>query len=166
MAADKKTKPAPAKAKKVSKPKKVVITLQRERFDGKGGVIGSLSHNGKFLAYTLELEWQDNQRRKSCIPAGEYKLKFRNYGGYYERYKRRFDDHLEGMIEVQDVPNRSAILLHIGNRPKDTAGCILVGQDADTKNSIIYKSKLAYICDVYPYIRDLMRKGDVYLKVS
>jgi hypothetical protein len=29
---------------------------------------------------------------------------------------------------VQDVPARSYILVHIGNFPKDTKGCILVGQ--------------------------------------
>ena len=115
-------KSVPKVVKKVSKPKKVVVNIQRDRYDGKGGVIGTMSFNDKFVCYTLELEWLDNLRRKSCIPKGEYKIKFRDYGGYHERYKRRFKDHNEGMIEIADVKGRSAILIHCGNTVKDTLG--------------------------------------------
>jgi hypothetical protein len=157
---------APKQTKKISKPKKVVIDLQRERADGKHGIVGMLSHKGKHLAYTLELEWNDNAPRRSCIPAGEYEIKFKPWGGYYERYRRRFNDHGDGMLEITGVGGRSHILIHCGNRPKDTAGCVLVGTKADSNKSILYQSSLAYDASVYPYLRDLLRKGKVYIKIS
>jgi len=160
-------KNVPKVVKKVSKPKKVVVNIQRDRYDGKGGVIGTMSFNDKFVCYTLELEWLDNLRRKSCIPKGEYKIKFRDYGGYHERYKRRFKDHNEGMIEIADVKGRSAILIHCGNTVKDTLGCVLVGKEVDSRKSIVYKSKKSYEENVYPLLSKLLKKHkEVYLKIS
>ena len=164
--AELKKKPVP-KAKKVAKPKKVVVNLKRDRYDGKGGVIGTLSYKDKFVAYTLELEWDNNKRRRSCIPKGEYLLKFKDYGGYYERYKRKFDDHDAGMIEITGVDGRSDILIHIGNTVADTLGCVLVGQNVDSRKSIVYDSRRSYSLDVYPLLAKLLKENkEVYLKIS
>ena len=161
-----KGKLAPKKVVK-QKPKEVVVNLKRERYDGKNGVVGTLSFNDKFVSYTLELEDRDNQRRKSCIPKGKYKLKFRDFGGYHERYKRRFKNHDAGMIEITGVKGRSAILIHCGNTVKDTLGCVLVGLQADSRKSIIYKSRKAYDLHVYPLLSKLLKKHkEVYLKIS
>lgn len=64
--------------------------------------------------YTLEnpLRATDKDNR---IPAGEYKCV--PYSG--AKYKN--------VYHVQNVPNRSAILIHWGNTEKDTEGCILLG---------------------------------------
>lgn len=156
---------APTKTKKVTKPKKVVLTLQRERPDGKDGIVGMIMHNDKHLCYSLELEWNDNARRKSCIPKGEYEIKLRPWGGYHERYKRRFDNHDQGMLEIVNVPDRSHILFHCGNRPKDTAGCVLVGSKADANKSILYQSAIAYEL-FYAYVCKLLQKSKVYIKIS
>jgi len=164
------------KKKSVSKPKKtgkvtfpkdknITWTLSRDRYDGKEGVIGILKNGSKFLAYTLELEWRDNQRRRSCVPKGTYEIVYRNFGGYYNRYNERFDDHKNGVLELKDVKDRSAILIHIGNRPKDTLGCILVGSEADTNKSIIYDSKKAYL-DVYVQAKKVLDTGKkLYIKI-
>ena len=69
-----------------------------------------------FTCVTLEPPWKDNKRRVSCIPQGEYVLKFRKSG--------KFGDH----FHITDVDNRSYILIHVGNYTKDTSGCILVGK--------------------------------------
>jgi hypothetical protein len=69
---------------------------------------------------TLELPYLDNQRSISCIPKGEYKVRLRTAKESSSR------DYLH--LLVQDVKGRSYILVHIGNFPKDTKGCILVGQ--------------------------------------
>lgn len=70
-----------------------------------------------FDCYTLELPWKDNERNISRIPAGEY---------FAAKHKSpKFGD----TIWIQNVPNRSEILIHKGNYKKDTLGCILVGQD-------------------------------------
>lgn len=65
--------------------------------------------------YTLELPWRDNQRRISCIP-----------GGWYEC--QPFDgSRFKNVWQVMNVPGRTYILFHAGNRPRDIEGCILVG---------------------------------------
>lgn len=162
-----KSAPKPKKPSKTNlqKDKNVTWTLSRDRYDGKEGVIGILKNGSKFLAYTLELEWRDNQKRKSCIPKGTYEIAYRDFGGYYNRYNERFDNHKKGVLELQNVKDRSAILIHIGNRPKDTLGCILVGSEADTNKSIIYQSKKAYI-EVYAQAKKVLDAGKkLFIKI-
>tara|TARA_R100001224_G_scaffold15250_1_gene7592 strand:- start:5984 stop:6490 length:507 start_codon:yes stop_codon:yes gene_type:complete len=82
--------------------------------------IGNLYLNGELFCDTLENPWLDNQKNISCIPKGEYKVRLRTARESATR------DYLHMLVE--DVPNRSYILFHIGNTAKDTQGCILVGQ--------------------------------------
>ena len=95
------------------------------------GIIGSLTDldNGNVLARTYELPWNDNKRSDSCIPAGKYKAKIK----YSKRLGRCF--------EILDVPNRSDILIHVGNDHEDTTGCVLVGKNYNT--SSVTQSRLA-----------------------
>lgn len=67
----------------------------------------------KPVSYTIELPWKNNERRKSCIPEGRYLLK-------------KFQSKKHGLVlEVCDVPNRSAILIHKANdAQKQLLGCI------------------------------------------
>lgn len=69
---------------------------------------------------TLERAWLNNQRNISCIPTGRYLCTRRNP-------TQKFNyEH----ILVNGVPNRDAILMHIGNYAvRDSSGCILVGTD-------------------------------------
>lgn len=64
---------------------------------------------------TLELAWKDNERNISCIPSGEYWVR-----------KRKSPKFGLSFI-VEDVPNRSYILIHKGNYHTQIRGCILVG---------------------------------------
>jgi len=80
------------------------------------GCVGVLKLNDILFCCTLERPWVDNKRSISCIPTGSYIIKpviSPTYGSTWE---------------VKDVPQRSHILLHAGNRIKDTEGCILLGQ--------------------------------------
>jgi hypothetical protein len=65
---------------------------------------------------TLEESWRDNERMVSCIPQGRYKIKLHRSPKFGLCYK------------VMDVPERSEILIHVGNTNADTTGCILLGQ--------------------------------------
>ena len=66
---------------------------------------------------TLELPWLNNQRRISCIPLGIYKA------------SKHKSPKFGRTLWVQDVPNRSEILVHSGNYHTQILGCILIGKD-------------------------------------
>lgn len=99
-----------------------MTTLRLERVAAIGDrcILGRLSttdEDRRRVATTLELPWRDNEPFRSCIPAGIYDVSPRTS----ERFKRHFQFN-----DVQTHP-RYAILIHAGNRAKDTEGCILVG---------------------------------------
>jgi hypothetical protein len=74
---------------------------------------GKLECEGKFICYTIELPWNNNEKRVSCIPAGKYFIR--------KRYSQKFKWHLV----VNDVENRSYILFHPANNAiKELNGCI------------------------------------------
>ena len=89
--------------------KNINILIIREVFTDKS-VIGSLSINGEVFCDTLELPFLDNQKSISCIPAGSYDVRLRLARESATR------DYLH--LLVQDVPDRSYILFHIGNSAK------------------------------------------------
>lgn len=66
---------------------------------------------------TLELTWKENRQNESCIPPGVYRVK--------KRWSRRFHWH----FHIQDVEDRTWILIHQGNFYTDIKGCILVGRE-------------------------------------
>jgi len=77
---------------------------------------GVLLIDGQVFCVTLELPWRDNKEDISCIPAGLYGCK-------------RVKSPKHGMtFEVCGVFARTDILFHVGNRPTNTKGCILLGR--------------------------------------
>ena len=80
---------------------------------------------------TLEPPWLDNHKNISCIPEGSY-------------YCVRTDKiNHKNVFELQEVPDRKDILIHVGNSVADTQGCFLIGYKRDGDN--IRLSKIAYI---------------------
>lgn len=65
----------------------------------------------------LELPDRGNARRISRVKAGKYKCVL--------RYSRTYGWH----FILLDVDGRDYILIHFGNYFKDTAGCLIVGND-------------------------------------
>lgn len=84
---------------------------------GAKGTFGVLRYGEVPFAVTLELPWLDNAQQRSCIPVGTYRCR--------RIHSPKFGD----VFEVMDVPGRSNILFHRGNRLIDTEGCILVGEE-------------------------------------
>ncbi len=80
--------------------------------------IGELTIEGddQFKLYTLELPWLDNKSDVSCIPMGLYEV------AMLPSY--RFNHYMPTLLHV---PKRSGVLIHVGNYPRDTQGCILIG---------------------------------------
>ncbi len=107
------------------------ITVDRFTSDA-DSTLSMVSINGVFECFGLEDEYRENKVvGETRIPSGKYNVLFRNWGGFYSRYLKRFPDfHSAGMLQVLDVPGFTSILIHMGNKDKDTAGCLLVGVTA------------------------------------
>lgn len=90
------------------------VTITRNQDDGVQ-TLGTLEYDG-FKCNTLERSWKNNAINISCIPKGEYKVKW-TFSPKFMRYT----------YEVQNVPKRSGIRFHLGNFFTDISGCILLG---------------------------------------
>ena len=89
----------------------MVVVLSRTYFPN--GTNGKLESDGKFICYTIELPWKENETKVSCIPEGEYVIR--------KRYSRKYN----WQLEVVDVPSRKGILLHPANNAQsELKGCI------------------------------------------
>ena len=108
------------------------LLLIRNTFSKKS-TVGELFLNGERICDTLENSWQDNQRNISCIPEGVYPVRLRLPRESATR------DYLH--LLVQEVPNRDFILVHRGNFPSQTQGCLLVG--LGTEQDVVHNSVLA-----------------------
>lgn len=95
----------------MNKPQKTLI-LRRTYFGN--GTNGDLYGPDKTeICKTIELAWRNNLPRTSCIPEGRYRLQ--------KRYSQKFSNHLI----LEDVPNRSLILIHPANNAEtELLGCI------------------------------------------
>lgn len=80
------------------------------------GTFGILWFEGKPLCLTLERPWDNNRPKTSCIPPGLYHC-IPHSGAKFKH-----------VWELQDVPGRSAILIHAGNTIADIEGCLLIGR--------------------------------------
>lgn len=126
--------------------------------------IGALYINKVFECFTLEDPFREEKIYGSTrIPAGEYCIKLRKFGGLHEKYSIKFSFH-QGMLHLQEVPEFTNIYIHIGNTPVDTLGCILVGKYVGFRR--IANSTDAYI-DLYnkllPYFNS--DNSHVFIKI-
>ena len=111
---------------------KVNLVLDREIFTDQS-IIGRLYLNEEYVCDTLENPYINNERNISCIPEGKYNVRLRTPRESATR------DYLH--LIVQEVPDRSYILFHKGNKPEHTQGCILVG--FNNEQDFVSKSKYA-----------------------
>jgi len=98
----------------ISSNKKQVVILRRGILSNIA-VLGTMILNGTELCKTLEKPWLNNLPNISGIPSGTYEVKKYN------------SDKFPDCWELQNVENRSYILIHAGNLVSHTEGCILVG---------------------------------------
>jgi hypothetical protein len=91
-------------------------TLNRMTFTDKS-TVGELWIDGAFFCFTLEPTCRDKKSEHPAIPAKRYLIN--------TQYSNRFGRQ---MPHIANVPDRTDILIHWGNFPTDTEGCILVGE--------------------------------------
>lgn len=97
--------------------------------------MGELYVNGQLAALALELPWKDNKNDISSIPEGEYKCTL--------RYDKLRDSNFT--IQLEGKGPRSGVQIHVGNRPDDSTGCILIGLNAKYSKATIGLSRDAIL---------------------
>ena len=111
------------------------MTLVRKVFE-KDRTLGELYLEGTgYFCDTLEphcIDWSKEKKvaGKTAIPEGRYKVKV----GWSQRRGRN-------VPWLKKVPHFKDIQIHVGNFPKDTRGCILVGT---RNNNILVGSRVVF----------------------
>lgn len=133
------------------------MMLWRDTFTDKSSE-GKLLVDGIFECFTLEDVTRPAGAPKifgqTAIPYGTYDVII----AYSPHFNRQ-------MPHLLNVPNFSGILIHYGNRPADTEGCILVGRDKG--DDFIGSSVLAFDA-LYSKISDALAEvgGKVQITIA
>ena len=148
--------------KELSKPKSVYrppdkddlyVKIDRTWYSGKS-TIGKMYVDGKFECYTLEDPVRPAKiDGETAIPAGVYEVVI----NHSPKYKRQ-------MPRLKDVPGFTGILIHWGNYPKDTMGCLLVGETRDV--DYVGRSKKAFNA-LFKKLKDAKEAGKkIYITIN
>lgn len=111
------------------------MNLELKRiFKGKDYTIGRLFIDGEYFCDTLEdpvrqLDSADDKiYSKTAIPTGKYKVSMSIVSPKYS-IRKSYNWCGGRLPRLIDVPFFEGILIHSGNTPDHTAGCILVGEN-------------------------------------
>lgn len=139
------------------------LTLKRT-FLGTGYTIGHLHIDGVYFCDTLE----DTVRNapggqpfvkvsgETAIPYGRYEVTLSVVSPRFSQSStyRQIDGKLPRLL---GVPNFDGVLIHIGNFPKDTEGCILVGRN--TVKGAVMESRVTFF-RLYDILKGAVAKGE------
>jgi hypothetical protein len=123
---------------------------------------GELSIDGKVLCYSLELPVKDGLPG-SAIPPGRYQIELQPSPKFLSSGDPWIEQFASKMPHLARIPNRSLIMLHWGNRPENTDGCILVGLTHDVDE--VGESRLAFE-SLYRIIEGSATIGDCWITVQ
>jgi hypothetical protein len=97
----------------------IEFKLNRFKIDLRG-VLGEITCGTEHVCWTLERPWEMNRKYVSCIPCGKYETE--------KWWDSRRDSYV---FWLKNVPARSEILIHPGNKIADSKGCIIPGLEYD-----------------------------------
>ena len=98
-----------------------MIQLGRSIYSPTQGTVGWMDIDG-WRCCTIEEIWKENRRNVSCIPVGTYPLR---PAIHHISTPDPNDDY--PVYEICDVPDRSAIHIHVAQTIRDLQGCVGVG---------------------------------------
>lgn len=88
-----------------------------------------------------QVQFKEKVKHETRVSPGRYPVKLRAEGGFYNRYKDRYDIMKHGLLCVTNGPNWTLkcpdgrefqyILIHPGNSSDDTSGCLLPNYSVD-----------------------------------
>lgn len=129
-------------------------------YKGKDYTIGRLYIDGVYFCDTLEDTVRDLPEEKkiysqTAIPAGTYKITLNIISPKYSL--RKSYDWCGGRLpRLLNVPFFDGILIHAGNTAKDSAGCILVGENKE-KGKVL--NSMATLKRLYKVLKDHEKEG-------
>ena len=117
-----------------------------------------LSVNGAHECYVLELPVKD-AKPGSAIAPGKYLIVLASSPKFQAIAKEDmwFAAYADAMPHIVGIPGRSEIMLHPGNSPENTSGCLLVGETLE--ENFVGNSRVAFAA-LYPKIRGAIVAGE------
>jgi hypothetical protein len=134
-------------------------------YKGKDYTIGRLYIDGVYFCDTLEdtvrdLPEEEKIYSQTAIPAGTYKITLNIISPKYSL--RKSYDWCGGRLpRLLNVPFFDGILIHAGNTAKDSAGCILVGENKE-KGKVL--NSMATLKRLYKVLKEA--KDQIYIEIS
>lgn len=151
------------------------LTLDR-KWKKNGYSIGKLYVNGEYLCNTLEdtdrnlyqgmqKEWIQQRKvyGETAIPFGRYRITLKVQSPKFSK-KKTYEKCNGYLPRLLNVPCWEGCLIHIGNYPKDTEGCILVGEN--TKVGAVMNSTKCFwkLYDILKEADD--RKEEIWITIK
>lgn len=126
---------------------------------------GTLHHNGHFLGFIIEDGYREQKvYGETRIPEGRYKIEKRKAGKFYTKYNMMYNHQWVG--HLQNVPGFEYILIHIGNTPKDSKGCLLINNAITfSQGNYIGSMSVDAYKSFYNYIAALM-DDEIYITIT
>lgn len=120
-------------------------------FDNGKYTIGKLYDGETYICDTLEPTKVGVNH--PCVPVGTYRIS-------YQPSKKFGCD----MPFLQEVQGRTGIMIHVGNYPKDTQGCILVGRNLQVGSVSNSKVTFAHVNSIIKALLSLVGKVTITIK--
>lgn len=136
----------------------MIIRIKRKRVVD-DCTLGDIFIDGVWEGYTLENRpHEEKVQGDTRIDAGIYDVEFREIvSGLTQTYREKYP-WFEFHIQIMDVPNFDYVYIHIGNKAKDTDGCVLVGSSQSFSEAFIGSSTTRYK-EIYKKISSALKQG-------
>jgi len=131
----------------------------KRRFFAEEYTIGTLSIEGVRFCDTLEDKNRDHNKDGDLNDPGEGKVYAKTAipFGTYKVIVNRSPKFKRELPRLLDVPHFEGILIHRGNTAKDSAGCILVGENK-VKGQVINSTQ--YENELVKRLKSAIKKGE------